>query len=200
MAAYFAHRLWFCRDGANVKGYFAWSLLDNFEWASGYTVRFGLNFVDYCDGQKRYPKNSARWFRNFLKKWTLDIWRPAMEKCVHVANLQQMIGLTVCVLGSRIMFDSLSHDECALQEVVFYMLLTLGFPLWWSVLHVVVWYIVDWLILTEYIIFPMLIFSKNVEVCRPQKLYCCSRFKFIWESVSAADAENGYSGVWIGLG
>ncbi|KAG2629178.1 hypothetical protein PVAP13_3KG409700 [Panicum virgatum] len=56
------------RDGANVKGYFAWSLLDDFEWASGYTLRFGINFVDYNDGLKRYPKNSAHWFKKFLKK------------------------------------------------------------------------------------------------------------------------------------
>ncbi|GLU19412.1 hypothetical protein SLE2022_356650 [Rubroshorea leprosula] len=56
------------QDGVNVKGYFAWSLLDNFEWSSGYTVRFGINFVDYKDGLKRYPKLSARWFKNFLKK------------------------------------------------------------------------------------------------------------------------------------
>ncbi|KAK1683801.1 hypothetical protein QYE76_044649 [Lolium multiflorum] len=58
------------RDGANVKGYFAWSLLDDFEWVSGYTVRFGLHFVDYSDGQKRkrYPKQSARWFKKFLKR------------------------------------------------------------------------------------------------------------------------------------
>ncbi|CAM0904207.1 unnamed protein product [Alopecurus aequalis] len=56
------------RDGANVKGYFAWSLLDNFEWSSGYTVRFGLNFVDYNDGLKRYPKHSAHWFKKFLIK------------------------------------------------------------------------------------------------------------------------------------
>ncbi|KAG8064805.1 hypothetical protein GUJ93_ZPchr0004g39479 [Zizania palustris] len=56
------------RDGANVKGYFAWSLLDNFEWVNGYTVRFGINFVDYNDGNKRYPKNSAHWFKKFLQK------------------------------------------------------------------------------------------------------------------------------------
>ncbi|XP_066165617.1 beta-glucosidase 11-like [Oryza sativa Japonica Group] len=60
------------RDGANVKGYFAWSLLDNFEWAEGYTVRFGINFVDYDDGMKRYPKNSARWFKKFLQKSNRD--------------------------------------------------------------------------------------------------------------------------------
>ncbi|KAE8818589.1 Beta-glucosidase 12 [Hordeum vulgare] len=54
------------RDGANVKGYFAWSLLDDFEWSSGYTVRFGLHFVDYDHGLKRYPKRSAGWFKKFL--------------------------------------------------------------------------------------------------------------------------------------
>ncbi|CAL5016402.1 unnamed protein product [Urochloa decumbens] len=55
-------------DGANVKGYFAWSLLDNYEWGNGYSVRFGINFVDYNDGLKRYPKSSAHWFKDFLKK------------------------------------------------------------------------------------------------------------------------------------
>ena len=58
----------FDRDGVDVRGYFAWSLLDNFEWSSGYTVRFGINYVDYKNGLKRYPKLSARWFKNFLKK------------------------------------------------------------------------------------------------------------------------------------
>ncbi|XP_054815058.1 beta-glucosidase 12-like isoform X2 [Prosopis cineraria] len=57
------------RDGVNVKGYFAWSLLDNMEWDSGYTVRFGINFVDFKDDWKRYPKLSAYWFKNFLKKY-----------------------------------------------------------------------------------------------------------------------------------
>ncbi|CAJ1933297.1 unnamed protein product [Sphenostylis stenocarpa] len=56
------------RYGANVKGYFAWSLFDNFEWSSGYTVRFGMTLVDYKNGLKRYEKLSAIWFRNFLKK------------------------------------------------------------------------------------------------------------------------------------
>ncbi|XP_008450458.2 beta-glucosidase 12-like [Cucumis melo] len=54
-------------DGVRVKGYFAWSLLDNFEWSNGYTVRFGINFVDYKDEFKRYPKSSAHWFKKFLK-------------------------------------------------------------------------------------------------------------------------------------
>lgn len=56
------------RDGVNVKGYFAWSLLDNFEWESGLSLRFGLVFVDFKDGQKRHPKLSTEWFKNFLVK------------------------------------------------------------------------------------------------------------------------------------
>ncbi|XP_058729966.1 cyanogenic beta-glucosidase-like [Vicia villosa] len=56
------------RDGVNVKGYFAWSLLDNFEWESGLSLRFGLVFVDFKNGQKRHPKLSAEWFKNFLVK------------------------------------------------------------------------------------------------------------------------------------
>ncbi|KAJ8760062.1 hypothetical protein K2173_010918 [Erythroxylum novogranatense] len=69
---YYYHHLSYLQraiqDGVNVKGFFAWSLLDNFEWDSGYTVRFGINFVDYKNGLKRYPKHSAKWFKRFLKK------------------------------------------------------------------------------------------------------------------------------------
>ncbi|CAL1708994.1 unnamed protein product [Somion occarium] len=54
-------------DGADVRGYFGWSLLDNFEWADGYLVRFGVTRVDY-DTQRRTPKDSAA----FLSKWFKD--------------------------------------------------------------------------------------------------------------------------------
>lgn len=56
------------RNGANVRGYFAWSLMDNFEWAMGYTRRFGLVFVDYDHDQKRYLKDSAKWYSRFLSR------------------------------------------------------------------------------------------------------------------------------------
>ncbi|MBA0608064.1 hypothetical protein Godav_020313 [Gossypium davidsonii] len=54
-------------DGANVTGYFAWSILDNFEWLLGYTSRFGLVYVDHND-LKRYPKLSAYWFKQMLER------------------------------------------------------------------------------------------------------------------------------------
>lgn len=52
--------------GVPLKAYFAWSLLDNFEWASGYAKRFGLVRVDY-QTQERIVKASGRWYANFLQ-------------------------------------------------------------------------------------------------------------------------------------
>jgi beta-glucosidase len=53
------------RRGVDVRGYFAWSLLDNFEWSYGYEKRFGLVHVDYAT-QARTPKDSALAFQAFL--------------------------------------------------------------------------------------------------------------------------------------
>ena len=52
-------------QGADVRGYFAWSLLDNYEWAEGYKSRFGIVHVDY-ETQKRTPKGSYRAFQGML--------------------------------------------------------------------------------------------------------------------------------------
>jgi len=52
-------------QGADVRGYFAWSLLDNYEWAEGYTSRFGIVHIDY-ETQKRTPKGSYRAFQGML--------------------------------------------------------------------------------------------------------------------------------------
>jgi beta-glucosidase len=54
-------------DGVPLKGYFAWSLLDNFEWAWGYGRRFGMMYVDYRT-QRRIPKSSAAWYAEVTRR------------------------------------------------------------------------------------------------------------------------------------
>lgn len=53
-------------DGANVKGYFIWSLMDVFSWSNGYEKRYGLFYVDF-ETQERYPKNQRFGTRKLLK-------------------------------------------------------------------------------------------------------------------------------------
>ena len=54
-------------EGVPVRGYFHWSLMDNFEWNSGYGERFGLVYVDYADSQRRIIKDSGRWYRQVIE-------------------------------------------------------------------------------------------------------------------------------------
>jgi beta-glucosidase len=54
-------------QGVDVRGYFLWSLMDNFEWNSGYAKRFGIVWVDY-DTLERVPKASALWYRDFIAR------------------------------------------------------------------------------------------------------------------------------------
>jgi len=53
--------------GADVRGYYVWSLLDNFEWAFGTSKRFGIVWVDYAT-QRRIPKASARWYKEIIRQ------------------------------------------------------------------------------------------------------------------------------------
>ncbi|MGI5213160.1 GH1 family beta-glucosidase [Plantactinospora sp. CA-290183] len=54
-------------QGVDLRGYLVWSLLDNFEWAEGYRKRFGIIYVDYLT-QRRVPKDSARWYREVIRR------------------------------------------------------------------------------------------------------------------------------------
>ncbi|XP_019058483.1 PREDICTED: beta-glucosidase 17 isoform X2 [Tarenaya hassleriana] len=54
------------RKGADVRGYYVWSFMDDYEWEFGYTNRYGLIYVDFQDNLKRYLKRSALWYKGFL--------------------------------------------------------------------------------------------------------------------------------------
>ena len=54
-------------EGYPLKGYFQWSLLDNFEWSCGYEKRFGLVHVDF-QTQKRTPKQSYHWYQQVIRE------------------------------------------------------------------------------------------------------------------------------------
>ena len=53
--------------GVDVRGYYVWSLLDNFEWEHGYSSRFGIIGVDF-ESQRRAPKRSALWYSDFISE------------------------------------------------------------------------------------------------------------------------------------
>ena len=55
-----------CNEGIDVRGYFLWSFMDNFEWASGYSKRFGIVYIDY-ETLERIPKDSAYWYKTICR-------------------------------------------------------------------------------------------------------------------------------------
>jgi beta-glucosidase len=59
------------KDGADVRGYHSWSILDNFEWAEGYTQRFGMVYIDFPT-QRRFVKDSAKWYSRIAASNALD--------------------------------------------------------------------------------------------------------------------------------
>ena len=65
LAGYFDAAAQAIRQGADLRGYYVWSLLDNFEWSRGYSQRFGLVYVDYPT-QERILKHSAHWYRDLI--------------------------------------------------------------------------------------------------------------------------------------
>ena len=67
--------------GVDLRGYFVWSLLDNFEWADGFTKRFGIVFVDYAT-QRRTLKDSALWYRAFCARANTAAGAPSAQRGV----------------------------------------------------------------------------------------------------------------------
>ena len=60
------------KEGVPVQGYFVWSLLDNFEWALGYSKRFGIVYVDF-DTQERIVKDSGYWYGELARSGHLPV-------------------------------------------------------------------------------------------------------------------------------
>ncbi|XP_059455129.1 beta-glucosidase 17-like isoform X2 [Corylus avellana] len=65
-------------DGVDVRGYYVWSFLDDFEWEFGYTYRLGINFIDYKNGLRRFMKHSALWFQDFLQNESQTTRQPLL--------------------------------------------------------------------------------------------------------------------------
>ena len=76
-------------QGVDIRSYFYWSLMDNFEWNSGYAKRFGLIYVDYAS-QQRTMKESAYWYRDFIQA----------QKILSLGNFKLGIGGVVTFKNS----------------------------------------------------------------------------------------------------
>lgn len=94
-------------EGAIVKGYFAWSFMDNFEWAWGYTQRFGIVHVEYKT-QKRYNKKSAEWWQQLLYKhyglsfpWWYILFTLVPIGLIALCVCSMMIGVIAVIVVYR---------------------------------------------------------------------------------------------------
>jgi beta-glucosidase len=71
--------------GSDIRGYFVWSLLDNFEWALGLSKRFGLIHVDY-QSLRRTPKLSAHWYESVCRSGGFDLPEPMYRSLLATAS------------------------------------------------------------------------------------------------------------------
>jgi len=92
-------------DGVDIRAYFAWSFLDNFEWADGYATRFGVTYVDY-ETQARYPKESAK----FLLKWFEEHIERDDEHKPQKPTMAQRLNFVGIILGSMTAFWTQWYD------------------------------------------------------------------------------------------
>ncbi|KAG8062256.1 hypothetical protein GUJ93_ZPchr0003g18652 [Zizania palustris] len=98
-------------DGANVVAYFAWSLLDNFEWLSGYTSKFGIVYVDFTT-LKRYPKDSAYWFRDMLQASGPGSYGPQVGSATSGSH---PFGSSVTSSSHGILLPLLNAGDCKVR-------------------------------------------------------------------------------------
>ncbi|XP_024010874.1 beta-glucosidase 29 isoform X2 [Eutrema salsugineum] len=118
-------------DGCDVRGYYTWSLLDNFEWEHGYSARFGLYYVDHEDDLKRYPKDSVNWFKRFLNRPVVkseeieneEVWNASRKEEYNSKTLIDSEGFKTSIdsivslimtNGSRI--EEEERDVCASEN------------------------------------------------------------------------------------
>jgi beta-glucosidase len=83
------HCLRAIQAGVDLRGYYVWSLMDNFEWGFGYSQRFGLVHIDYADGRRR-PKASYRWYQGLCRDRGFEGPElPPIRSAFDVADLKQ---------------------------------------------------------------------------------------------------------------
>ncbi|RMY97254.1 hypothetical protein D0864_04864, partial [Hortaea werneckii] len=103
-------------DGVDCRGYMAWSLMDNFEWAEGYETRFGVTYVDYEGGQRRFPKKSAQVIAELFKT-LLDqgfMWLPSSDLYASL-TLSDLLPLTE--LTALTALTALRIHDMAFKEI-----------------------------------------------------------------------------------
>lgn len=114
-------------EGIGIKGFFLWTFMDNFEWSSGYSDRFGIVYVDFRN-QKRIVKDSAYWYRDVVLSngRSLSVNNPSkelmyLETSDSVGNAKflngRYEGMTVSEVYAEHMgeFGSLSAEKCSLE-------------------------------------------------------------------------------------
>lgn len=101
-----------CREGVNVEGYYAWSIMDNFEWHEGYTERFGVNYIDYKDGLKRLPKISAGYYTQFLHTWVVKLFVPLFPS--HMSC--EVVRAFIFVVSNLLSFAFLCRAELCFDD------------------------------------------------------------------------------------